>query len=159
MDLSGYVTTLFSLIRNYLNFDNPFFISGECALSIVPSVHLARGRFIRKIWIQSTTNYAIKFSVRDIMDYVLFFVIEKENRRTIVQRWPTEIQLNLKPAFHLIKGEAGKKGRSLWRTSNQSRQKDQQEFTSTCGNFLFDQEKPCRKREGWQILGFRLKNL
>lgn len=41
-----------------------------------------------------------------------------------------------------------RKGGTLWRTSNQSRQKDQQEFTSTCGNFLFDQEKPCRKREG-----------
>ena len=80
---------------------------------------------------------------------ITFSLFMKENRPTIVeQRWPMEIHLNLKPTFHLIKGEAGKKGKSLWRTSNQSQQKDQQEFTSTCGNFLFDQEKPYRKRKG-----------
>lgn len=45
---------------------------------------------------------------------ITFFLFMKENRPTIVeQRWPMEIHLNLKPTFHLIKGEAGKKGKSL----------------------------------------------
>lgn len=42
---------------------------------------------------------------------ITFSLFMKENRPTIVeQRWPMEIHLNLKPTFHLIKGEAGKKG-------------------------------------------------
>lgn len=76
-----------------------------------------------------------------------FSLFMKENRRTIVQRWPTEIRLNLKPAWSKGK-QVKKRSRCEEPSSNQSQQKEQKEFTSTCGNFLFDQEKPYRKRKG-----------
>lgn len=91
----------------------------------------------------------IKFKLFQVWKYNVLSLIQNRGTKSYNKRLPTEIHLNLKPACSIwSKGRQVKKGKSLRRTSNQSRQKDQQEFTSTCGNFLFDQEKPYRKRKG-----------